>query len=222
MPPESRGQRRRSPRVQQKREQARQDIQQAAQQLLREKGVDGVTLASVASALGMTKPALYHYFPSKQALMRSLVTSLIDDEVEALIAAIEAADSADSAETTLGALIRAFYAHYIHRLDAFRTVYCQSQLYSGPSVGMDEETIRDEINPRTQHLFDELEKRLAGASMSRSKRGRMRRLAFTAWASALGLLTMLSVADAIEDPLIHADEDLLDTLVGVFDQAAKR
>jgi AcrR family transcriptional regulator len=209
----------RSPRVQQKREQARQDIQQAAQDILREEGVDAVTLASVASALGMTKQALYHYFPSKEALMQSLVTSLIDDEVEALIATIEAADSS---EKTLGTLIRAFYDHYIDRLDAYRMVYCRSQLYSGPSLGMDEETIRDEINPRTHRLFDTLEERLAGNSMSKAKRQRMRRLAFAAWTSALGLLTMLSVADALEDPLIHADEDLLDTLAGVFDEAAKR
>jgi hypothetical protein len=31
---------------------------------------------------------------------------------------------------------------------------------------------------------------------------------------------MLGVADATRDALVHADEDLLDTLVGVFDSAA--
>jgi AcrR family transcriptional regulator len=210
--------RRRSPRVQQKRDQARRDIQRAAQDILQEGGAEAVTLASVAGALGMTKPALYHYFPSKEALIRGLVTSLIDDEVEALVAAIEAQASA---EKTLGTLIRAFYAHYRHRLDAFRTVYCQPQLYSGPSVGMDEETVRDEINPRTRHLFDILERRLAGKSMSKSRRARLRRLAFTAWTSALGLLTMLSIGDALDDPLLHTDEDLLDTLARVFDKTTK-
>jgi AcrR family transcriptional regulator len=204
--------------VQQKRDQARRDIQRAAQDILQEGGAEAVTLASVAGALGMTKPALYHYFPSKEALMRGLVTFLVDDEVEALTAAVEAQASV---EKTLGTLIRAFYAHYIHQLDAFRTVYCQSQLYSGPSVAIDEETVRDEINPRTRHLFDILEKRLAGKSTSKAKRARLRRLAFTAWTSVLGLLTMLSVADALDDPLIHTDEDLLDTLAGVFDGATK-
>jgi AcrR family transcriptional regulator len=216
---EPRRQRRRSPRVQQKREQARRDIQQAAQAILREEGVDAVTLASVAKALGMTKPALYHYFPSKEALMRSLVASLVDDEVETLIAAIE---TADSSETTLGTLIRAFYAHYIEYFDTFRTIYCQSQLYSGARVGMDEVTIRNEINPSTRDLFDRLEQRLANASRSKAKRERLRRLAFAAWTSALGLMTMLSVADSIDDPLIHSDEQLLDTLATVFDEAAKR
>ena len=79
---ESSADRQRSPRVQQKREQARREILQAAQDILRERGADAVTLASVAGVLGMTKQALYHYFPSKEALMKTLVTSLIDDEVE--------------------------------------------------------------------------------------------------------------------------------------------
>ena len=218
MPSASKPARRRSPRVQQKRDQARRDIQRAAQDILREQGAEAVTLASVAGALGMTKPALYHYFPSKEALIRGLVTSLVDDEVEALVAAIEARASA---EKTLGTLIRAFYGHYRHRLDAFRTVYCQPQLYSGPSVGMDEETVRNEINPRTRHLFDSLEERLVGGSKSKAQRKRMRRLAFAAWTSALGLMTMLSIADALEDPLKHTDEELLDTLTSIFDDAAK-
>lgn len=209
----------RSRRVQQKRARARREILQAAQDILREEGVDAVTLASVANALGMTKQALYHYFPSKEALMRSLVTTLLDEELETLAAEIEAADSG---EESLGTLIRTFYAHYIHRLDAFRTVYCRSQLYSGPSLGLDDETIHDEINPRTQRMFDILEERLARGSTSKEKRERMRRLAFSAWVSALGLVTMLSIAEAVEDPLAHSDEDLLDVLATVFDDAAKR
>jgi hypothetical protein len=87
---------------------------------------------------------------------------------------------------------------------------------------MDEITIRNEINPRTRDLFDRLEQRLANASRSKAKRERLRRLAFAAWTAALGLMTMLSVADSIDDPLIHSDEQLLDTLATVFDEAAKR
>ena len=77
-----------SVRVQHKRRQARSDILDAARRVLRERGVDAVTLASVAGELGMTKPALYHYFPSKDALASSLVTRLFDAEIDALIAAV--------------------------------------------------------------------------------------------------------------------------------------
>jgi AcrR family transcriptional regulator len=206
-------------RVRQKREQVRLDILQAAQEILGEQGVDDLTLAAVAGRLGMTKQALYHYFPSKEALVNSLVTTLLDEEVEVLVAAVERAAAGDN---ILGTLIRAFYAHYIDRLDAFRTIYCQSQLYSAPGLPLDTGTLRDQINPRTRHLFDVLEDRIAGASVSKVKRARARQLAFTAWLSALGLLTMLGVADATRDPLVHADTDLLETLSTVFGAATDR
>jgi len=209
--------RQRSARVEQKYARARQEILATAQVLLQKGGVDAVTLASVAGELGMTKQALYHYFSSKEALVRSLVTTLLDAEIETLIGAIE---KVESGAESLGMLIRAFYEHYISRLDAFRSVYCQSQLYSSPGTAIDADTVRNEINPRTRHLFDVLEARIAGSSASKDRRERMRRLAFSAWLSALGLMTMLGVADALNDPLVHSDEDLLDTLAGVFDEAA--
>ena len=208
--------RQRSARVEQKREQARREILQVAQDLLRDGGVEAVTLASVAGQLGMTKQALYHYFPSKEAMVRSMVTTLVDDEIETLIHVIE---NSERAEDVLGDLIRAFYDHYIHRLDAFRTVYCQAQLYSAAESGIDEDTLRQEINPRTRDLFDLLEERISGSSANDAERRRMRQLAFTAWTSALGLMTMLGVADATSDPLVHSDQQLLDTLSGVFNGA---
>jgi AcrR family transcriptional regulator len=211
--------RRPSARVRHKRKQVRQEILQVAQHLLREGGVEAVTLASVAGELSMTKQALYHYFASKEALVRGLVTVLLNDEVDALSAAVEVSDSL---EETLGTLIRAFYEHYINNLDAFRIVYCQSQLYAAPNLRIDEETLRDEINPRTRHLFDVLEGRMTSGKVSRKERLRMRQLAFVAWSSALGLLTMLGIAEANDDPLIHTDEALLTALSNVFDSAAVR
>lgn len=202
-----------SRRIREKRRQARRDILDIARKLLKEEGVEAVTLASVAAGLGMTKPALYHYFPSKDALVRALVTSLLGDEIDALIAAVEAEEDVAA---TLPALIRAFHAHYRARLDAFRIVYAQAQLVAAPDLGMDPTTIRDEINPRTRRLFDVLEDRLAAAGATEVERRQARRLGFTAWTSALGLLTMLSVADATGDPLVHSDAELLDTLAGVF------
>jgi len=206
----------RSPRIRKKRKQARKEILQAAREILRQQGVESVTLASVAGVLDMTKQAIYHYFPSKDALMRALVASLLDEEVETLVQAVM---HAKPGQATLSTLIRTFYSHYVNNLEAFRTVYCLSQLKSPSRISMDEATLRKEINPRTHQLFDVLEARLANESMSRAQRERMRRLAFVAWTSALGLVTMLSVAEAVGDPLVHKDEALLDTLANVFDQS---
>ena len=182
--------RRTSPRVVQKRERSRREILEAAEALLREGGVDTVTLGSVAGELALTKQALYHYFPSKEALVKSLVVKLLDDEIEALIKAV---DGEKSDARVLGTLIRAFY----------------------------EDMLRHEINPRTRSLFDLLEHRLSRPSMNKTARAKQRRLAYSAWLAALGLITMLAAADAANDPLIHADKELLQTLSGTFDAQAR-
>lgn len=132
------GQGRYSPRIRQKREQVRQEILQAAQGILIERGIDSLTLASVAGELHMTRQALYHYFSSKEALVRTLIAALLDDEVNVLIDAVEQADALDK---ILGILVRAFYRHYIDQLNVFRIVYCQLQLGLGPSLAMDKAAV---------------------------------------------------------------------------------
>jgi len=204
--------------VARKREQASREILEAAKSILRRSGADAITLASVSSELGMTKQALYHYYPSKESLMQALVTLFISDEVETLISRIE---QNKTNEDLLGAMIRQFYLYYSNHLEQFRVVYGQSQLYSGNQLGLDQQVIQQEINPRTKELFDILEDRLSNGSEDIQLRKKMRLLAFTAWSSALGLMTILSVTDALNDPLIHSNKDLLDTLNSVFNQAIK-
>jgi type VI protein secretion system component VasF len=93
-------------------------------------------------------------------------------------------------------------------------------LYSSADTKLDESTLREEIHPRTRHLFDVIEDRLSGADAGKAKRRRVRQLAFTAWMSALGLMTMLSVASANNDPIAQSEKALLKVLSGVFDGAA--
>ena len=205
-----------SARIVQKRQQARREILESAQAILSESGPEAVTLASVAGRLGMTKQSLYHYFASKEALIRGLVTTLLDAEIESLLNAVA---KLRSSKKVLGVLIREFYTHYIDNLDAFRAIYCQSQLYSSSAAALDEVTLRDEIHPRTRQLFDVLEELIAGQDATKLQRRNARRLAFTAWTSVLGLMTMLSVADATDDPVVHSDKALLKTLSDIFDAA---
>jgi AcrR family transcriptional regulator len=205
-----------SPRIAHKREQVEREILMIAQSILSETGPKGVTLASVAGRLGMTKQSLYHYYSSKEALNRALVANLLDQEIEALLAAVA---KQKSDKKVLGALIKAFHAHYIDKLGAFRTIYCGTQMYAPSNSDLDEITLREEIHPRTRQLFDVLERRIAEEGASRAERKRARQLAFTAWTSALGLMTMLGVADATDDPIMHPQNALLKTLAAVFDDA---
>lgn len=205
-----------SARIVRKREQAGREILGIARSILDEEGPNAVTLASVAGRLGMTKQSLYHYYPSKEALSRALVANLLDDEIEALLAAVTRQRSDGK---VLGTLIKAFHSHYAGNLGAFRAVYCHTQMYGASSSDLDEATLREKIHPRTRELFDALERRLADEHASRAQRMRARQLAFSAWTSALGLVTMLGVADATDDPIVHPEKALLRTLARVFDEA---
>ncbi|MBX9391409.1 TetR/AcrR family transcriptional regulator [Streptomonospora nanhaiensis] len=72
----------------------RERIQAAALDLFSEQGVQRTSLREIAERLGLTKPALYYHFPSREELVRSLVQPLID-EIEELISRDEAAGATD-------------------------------------------------------------------------------------------------------------------------------
>jgi AcrR family transcriptional regulator len=66
----------------------RSRILAAAAALFGERGYASTSLRAIAGAVGMTPPALYWYFPSKQAILRALLQqTLFDflDEVEASV-----------------------------------------------------------------------------------------------------------------------------------------
>lgn len=205
-------------RVELKRKKARQEILDAALDILAEQGAEGLTLAAVTDRLGFTKPAIYHYFRSKEDLVRSLVLELLHQETVELIDAVSKSGGRD---TVLGTLIRAFHQRYRSRLHAFRLVYCQFQLLDMQALGIDHDTIQRDINPLTQRLFDIVVSILSDNSGGAAT-VELRQLAYSAWLAALGLVEMIGVTEAADDPLRYSDEALLSTLEQVFNAAAKR
>jgi AcrR family transcriptional regulator len=69
---------------------ATREIMDAAGAQIAEHGPAGLSLRSVARSLGMTVQALYHYFPSRDALITALITEAYGDLVDAVEAAVEA------------------------------------------------------------------------------------------------------------------------------------
>ncbi len=65
-------------------------IQQVALELFAERGVKQTSLRDIAERLGVTKPALYYHFASREDLLSSLVQPMVDD-FEAYAAEQEAA-----------------------------------------------------------------------------------------------------------------------------------
>ncbi|OAN42176.1 TetR/AcrR family transcriptional regulator [Mycolicibacterium iranicum] len=59
--------------------QTRESIQDVARELFAQKGVQRTSLQDIADRLGITKPALYYHFKSRDDLVRSIIAPLIDD-----------------------------------------------------------------------------------------------------------------------------------------------
>ncbi len=90
----------------------RQRIQDVARELFTEKGVQRTSLQDIAARLGITKPALYYHFSSREELVRSILQPLIDDG-EKYVAEQEARGDASPRELLEGS----FDFHYRHRAD---------------------------------------------------------------------------------------------------------
>lgn len=69
-------------------------IHAVARELFMQQGVQQTSLRQIADRLGITKPALYYHFDSREALVASMFAPLIAD-MEAHLAALEAAPPAD-------------------------------------------------------------------------------------------------------------------------------
>jgi AcrR family transcriptional regulator len=74
------------------------EIVQAALELVDTGGAHGLSLASVGKALGMTPPALYHYFASREALLDALVLAGYTDLGTAVESAARQARDRPAAE----------------------------------------------------------------------------------------------------------------------------
>jgi AcrR family transcriptional regulator len=94
------------------RSETRQRIQDVARELFASQGVQRTSLQDIADRLGITKPALYYHFTSREDLVRSIVQPLID-EGERFIAKYESARDATPRELLEGY----FDYHFEHRGD---------------------------------------------------------------------------------------------------------
>ncbi|MGK5553369.1 TetR/AcrR family transcriptional regulator [Actinomadura kijaniata] len=88
----------------------KQRILEVARELFAQQGVQRTSLQDIADRLGITKPALYYHFSSREELVRSIVQPILDEE-EAFLTAQEALD-----EVEPRALLEGYFDfHYRHR-----------------------------------------------------------------------------------------------------------
>jgi AcrR family transcriptional regulator len=70
------------------------EIKETARRVLVDQGVDGLALRAVAREMGMTAPALYRYFSSREDLVEHVVADLYDELTDVLEVVRDAAEPA--------------------------------------------------------------------------------------------------------------------------------
>jgi AcrR family transcriptional regulator len=209
----------RSARQQRRRDRSREEILEAARTVLLQKGLAGMTLDAVAREAGMSKTGLYYYFASKDALAFELVFSALEGHAHAVSSAVE--ESRDGGEA-LGAIVRETVSTFAPNMDDFRLAFMLGQVTTSGGVDISDEQFA-RIRPLNELTLAGASKLLAGEQQGKAGGAGVepRLLAFLAYLSAIGLLTMKGMVEAQGDPLRYTDEQLIEGFAKVFANAAK-
>lgn len=208
----------REERSERRRDQTRAEILDAAHGLILRAGLPGFSLAAVAEELGLTKPALYYYFDSSEALVFALLVREWLAHAAAVQAAVEKAESgADAVEQ----LMRTTFERYRGQLGMFMLAYKLTPTSGLQSlIGSRELEL---IRPTNEMLYGGAERRLRADQRSGTfpRAWNPRRFAVTAHMAVHGVLSMKALTESFNDPLIHEDDDLIDDICRTFRVAAR-
>lgn len=202
-----------------RRDQSREEILDGAQRVLLKRGVAGTTLEAVAKEVGMSKTALYYYFPSKDALFFELVFAVLERHAQAVHDAVEKSKTGGGA---LRAIVRESVDVFAPRIEDFRLAFLYGQAAGHGGVHFDEEQFA-RIRPLNDLWFEGTAQKLRQEAKTKPNRAGVepRLMAFLAYLAALGLLTMKGMVESLDDPLIYSDDQLVEAFARVFDAAAR-
>jgi AcrR family transcriptional regulator len=196
---------------------SRQEILAATRTVLARVGPTALRVEQVAAELGVTKQALYHYYPSREAVLFEVC---IDELVAAAEAVNQAALAAPDGAGALEAILRAYIGHFLPNLEMHRLV---TMFVPTPEAFRTAPEVLARIRPVNDLMYAAAEAKLAAERRPKKSDPRApRRLAFTAHLAALGFLTMRAITDSMKDPLLYSDAELVDELVRTYRAAAEK
>ena len=201
-----------------RRERSREEILEAARRVIARNGIAATTLDAIAKEVGLTKAALYYYYPSKDALLFEMVYDLVEAQSHAVHDGVARATDGGAA---LRAIIRETVCTFASRLDDFRLTYLAGQLAGPGAIHVGAEQLA-KIRPLNDLAFAGAARRIAEDWKKERGRARVepRLMAFLANLAAVGLLTMKGMVEAVGDPLLYSDEQLIEGFARVFEAAA--
>jgi AcrR family transcriptional regulator len=190
----------------------REAIVECGARIVARDGPGALTFQALATALGVSKQAIIYWYPSKWELVLDLALSGLRGEAEAVIAAIA---GAGSAPTAIGRFVRALATYHLADLGRFRALYLSPQFSRRADLPENADAFLTPIHATTAPMYAALASAIAADATFRPRED-PRRLAVAAHAAGIGLLTMLALAESVEDPLAHGTDALVDALVALL------
>lgn len=187
----------------------RESIVDHARRIVAEHGIGALTFQALAGALGVSKQAIIYWYPNKWELIRDFSLPELKAEAEVLIAAVEPTTSGAEA---VECFVRALVAHHFTDLGRFRMLYLAPQFDERAAVPGASELLAP-IHAATSSMYGALASKLtpefAGSEDAR-------RLAVATHMAGIGFITMVALADAMDDPMAHRIDAMLDALVALL------
>ncbi|MEC7522479.1 MAG: helix-turn-helix domain-containing protein [Myxococcota bacterium] len=179
-------------------------ILRAAEEVLVERGLPGLTVAAVAERADLSKPAVYYYFDSRESLLAGLLVDHFVAETEAMLEAVRAADGGLAA---LEALMRAYVRHHRSDYAGFRALQIWALSGDAPP-----DLMAREVYPLSWALMGELEARLRVDLEAGRLRPDVepRRLANVALMTVHGIVNVYAGMEAMGGGLRYELDGLLD------------
>lgn len=189
----------------------REAILETAARIISETGGASLTFQTLGETLGVTKQAIIYWFPSKADLTRALILPALQLEADAVVAALKRIKTGRKA---IEVFLRTLIAFHLEDLGRFRLIYVSAQfdtqLWQVAGLPM----VADAIHDITSRMYGALESVLAHSQELTNPRS-ARATAVATHMAAVGVLSMLSLADAVHDPMAHAPDTLINALVAL-------
>lgn len=198
-------------RLELRRASAKADFVDAAYAVIEQHGFEGFTLERVARQVGLRKQAIYHYFPSKEAILFEVALAELTRSASAVAEAVEQVERGVDA---IEALLRTYFHAFAGRIRLFQISHTALPFFDFKRMLSADNLVR--VRPLNDLLLAGAAQRLQADSDGTLSPGEARRLAFVAYSSVVGLLSMKALVESADDPLVHQDSDMLDTLVSVY------
>ncbi len=207
----------RKARRERRRNRTREEILDAARSVLLRSGVAAMTLEAVATEAGMSKTGLYYYFASKDALVFELVYAAVERHAQTVE---DAMSRVGTGRDALRAIIAETVGSFAAQIDDFRLIFLLGQTTGGGTLRWSDEQFA-RLRPLNDLILAPAAKLLGAEQKKRpgSAPVEPRLMAFLAYLSAVGVLTMKGMVEQVNDPLVFSDEQLIDGLSRVFEAA---